>query len=502
MNQSSVFLTVLRKDVRLFWLFAALTALMLFLSRFPAIVDAVGQLAGLLGLVMQFGVLGLILAVCYEDNTVSPRHDWLTRPIAGTTLLAAKATFLFLAIVVPCILGTLLDNLLAGHSVVEALLAGVTRGANGGLLLIIVCIMAFASMTSSFRQGLIVFVGLVLILTVLGSLAVGISGAGESVSATGSVWVLAQPVMLVLFVLGLAVLWIQYRHRNTRASLRLVVACVLVGTLLVTFMTWSRIFGVQRALSPDPAAAEALQVSLVRGCFPVREVDANTYPQTMRNTNGPDAVGFSTQLSVAQIPPGHRLGVSQASLRWQSSLGFEYRTRPASTRPRWHEGGGGTLIGEHFWLLSKDTYTRLASDEGMQARLNYGLHLMAPAATATFAADGRRGRYTGVGFCSADFDRAAGRVDVECFNAGAQPAQLVANLEGGEELQAVPASPPDFVPALLNFWGGRIYRMQLRTTGNAVPRVTVTAYTGRVYFERSFDVPGVLGGAVSACPVK
>jgi hypothetical protein len=40
-------------------------------------------------------------------------------------------------------------------------------------------------------------------------------------------------------------------------------------------MTWPRIFAVQKMLSPDPAAAEQVQVQLASGCFPSRVLDSD-----------------------------------------------------------------------------------------------------------------------------------------------------------------------------------------------------------------------------------
>src|SRR6478609_4699542 len=136
-RQFTLFCAMLRKDLRLFWQFGALMAGLLVLVRFPDLVGQIGPVVGLMRIAIQLGLVLLILVVCYEDAVVSLQHDWLTRPISGVTVLLAKTSFVFLAILVPSIIGVLANDLYEGRSLAESLVNGISEGASGGMLLAI-----------------------------------------------------------------------------------------------------------------------------------------------------------------------------------------------------------------------------------------------------------------------------------------------------------------------------------------------------------------------------
>jgi hypothetical protein len=116
-----------------------------------------------------------------------------------------------------------------------------------------------------------------------------------------------------------------------------------------------------------------------------------------------------------------------------------------------------------------------------------------------FAADGRHAYRPGIGFCGAS-DRYSDRnAFVNCYVVGDQPALLTARLEGQPGVDDRPGGAPDFTPALLDFWGGDRHYMNVAAA--AAKQLRVTAYEARAHFTRQFDVPGVLGGPVSSCPL-
>jgi hypothetical protein len=159
----------------------------------------------------------------------------------------------------------------------------------------------------------------------------------------------------------------------------------------------------------------------------------------------------------------------------------------------------GLLAATHYWLLSRSDYERLAALDGVETHIDYSLSLLAPSATAELATHGRRAFYPGIGYCSAA-DRSTPLIHVDCFIAGAQPALLVANVDGAPEIEGKASGRPNFAPAALDFWGGQRHAIQLRARGSDVPRVKITAFEAHAHFDRRMVVPGVLGGPVSSCP--
>jgi hypothetical protein len=506
-RQLTLYCAMLRKDLRLFWQFGALIAGLLVIRQFPDLIAQIGTVGALMQIALQLGCVLLILVVCYEDAVVSLQHDWLTRPISGLTVLLAKGSFVFLAVLLPAVLGALAYNLYEGRSLAESVVAGIAIGASGGLLLMIAIVMAFAAVTTGIRQGIIVFLVGMVTLMVAALVVTRVTGGGEGSGASGSGWVLAYPVILLLFFVALLVLWVQYRHRHTRAARTIVAVAVVIGTAYPATMSWPNVFALQARLAPEPAAEASVQLELAPGCFPVQPLYAAEsravaaqFPDEDRQRAGADAMVLTTRLIRSGIRAGDRLHIGRVEITYRSAGGKALQIEPGSGPTLWTSVDSGLLAANHSWLLSRADYARLAATEGIEAQLEYSVNLLGPAAEARIIADGRREYYPGIGHCSANFDPALGRVSVDCFKAGALPAQLVANLEGAPEIAGKTSGIPHYAPTLINFWGGRRYNIELQAAEKAAPRVIVTAFKARAHFTRQFVVPGVLGGPVAACP--
>jgi len=514
-KQPSLIGVLLRKDLRLFGPFAALIALLQVLWQFPNVVSQLGALASYLQTGMQLGTLLLIVLICYEDAVVSLKHDWLTRPVPGPTLLLAKGLFVLMAAIFPAIGGAFVFNLTQHHSIGEAVLAGLSAGAEANSLAVYAAAMAFAAVTSNVRQAVIVFLaGTATFAVVTAGWALLHPDVPESLGFTGSGWVIRDGVRLVMAIAAISILWLQYRYRHTRASRGVAVAATVVGAWIVGFMGWTTMFAVQKALSPDPDAAGSLQVTLAEGCFPARVLaadaeaasgvstglNAQRYSEQHRKVAGPNALAFSTRVN-ARLPDGNLLVVNHVEARYLSSGRVVRRLRPGRTSSNVMKAADQPTAGNHYWLLPAADAKRLASDPVVETHLNYSLSLLAPKNTAQFPADGSRNYYDGIGYCGADFDRTSGEVAVSCFKPGAQPAFLAASIEGSTESAVPRPLPMNFAPVALDFWGGKRDDIRLAAHGSEIPRVTVTAYEARAHFDRRFIRPGVLGGTGATCPL-
>jgi hypothetical protein len=288
---------------------------------------------------------------------------------------------------------------------------------------------------------------------------------------------------------------------------------VASGAVFIAAMDWSRMFRLQKRLSPDPAAESSVAISLLPGCFPARTLDAGRaaaagaaadipaeiFEDEQRERAGPEAIAFAVRMVVDRIPAGGRLALSRTELTYRKADGETVSLGAGQFSAQWTTTESGLPARDQYWLLSKQDYQRLVADPGVSAHFDYALSLLEPTATAAFTADGRRAVHEGIGYCGAGVDRATGSVDVDCYRLGEQPALFTARLQGQPDILGKASSYADFTPAVLDFWGGQRHRVQLRAAA-AAPTVQVAAYEPRVHFSRQFDVPGVLGGSASSCP--
>jgi hypothetical protein len=498
----------------LFWPFAALTAGFTALSQFPAIVQQLGVVGALVQVAIPLATILLILVVMHEDAVVSLKHDWLTRPIPRATMLAAKSVFIAAAILLPAVLGGVLNGLYVGRPPGEAFLSGVAGGLGGDQLLIVLSVMAFAAMTAGVRQAVVTFLIGTAVLGLVSLVVARASGLFEGAGISGSVWIISRAMVLLIAFAALAALALQYRRHRGRAAWVLLGAVVLAGAMYVASMSWPRMFALQKRLSPDPAAESAVVVSLMPGCFPARILEADKagasgvaaditpdmFGDPQRQRAGADAIAFAVRLVVDRLPEGGRLAMGHADLSYQTADGNTVSLGAGRPSVQWNVTESGLPTRDYYWLLPKQDYARLAAEATAATHIDYSLSLLEPRATAAFTADGQRALHAGIGYCGAPFDRATGKVDVDCYRFGSQPALLVARFEGQPGIEGRASSHADFTPAALDFWGGQRHRIPLRASGAGAPRVQVTAYEGRAHFNRQFIVPGVLGGPASSCP--
>lgn len=515
--QTSQLAPLLRKDFQLFWPFGALIGTLLALTQFPNLMQQLGSMADIVDLTVRLGTVLLVLLVCHEDAVVSLKHDWLTRPISGPTVLLAKSIVVFLAIFVPSILGSVLYHLSQGYPLSESLLAGWSKGMSGGLVQFVVLAMGLAALTANIREAVVALLGAFVVLSAMTMGIALLRGTPESVVANGSGWILRRLMDVWQLSAAVVVLWLQYRYRRTlQARIIAGVAMVILGALFEA-ATWPRVFSVQK-LFGSPALALQVQTALKPGCFPARVLDSGQeasasadtpisvqrYSDEHRRVAGARAVAFATRLVVTGAPADAILTVNRVEIAFPRPEATENPLRPGLTSSRWIRTSADAPSVDHFWLLPRAEYQRLADASAAQTQVNYSLSLLRPSASATFLADGQRRYYSGIGFCGATLDRGTASVTVDCFKPGAQPALLTATPKEPKDSVEIhrPRELPDFTPPWLDFWGGHRHILSIARVqaGNEPLQVTVTAYKAQAHFDRQIVVPGVLGGPVSACP--
>jgi hypothetical protein len=167
----------------------------------------------------------LVPLLLHEDPLVDARAFWLTRPISRRTLLAAKAVFLALVVVLPALVGELLAMVCNGLSARQLLCA------TPEILLAMlskVCVLgALAALTRNFGQFAIALVSYLFAYGVL-SFGIGIwlsttlathSDGETTMMETGYLQTQALVGWLSLSVVGSALMVWQFLTRRTRPAI-------------------------------------------------------------------------------------------------------------------------------------------------------------------------------------------------------------------------------------------------------------------------------------------
>ncbi|HET7132224.1 MAG TPA: hypothetical protein VFJ95_08245, partial [Gammaproteobacteria bacterium] len=117
---------VLRKDLLSLWPMAAITAFLIVAGVVLANMDlGIPALGTYVGSMTMLAAALLTTAVIQQDTAVSVTHDWLTRPVARVDLVAAKAAFIAISLLLPVVATRAAVYSLHGYSWLEALLAAV-----------------------------------------------------------------------------------------------------------------------------------------------------------------------------------------------------------------------------------------------------------------------------------------------------------------------------------------------------------------------------------------
>jgi pimeloyl-ACP methyl ester carboxylesterase len=280
---------------------------------------------------------------------------------------------------------------------------------------------------------------------------------------------------------------------------------VLLFVLPMWLLPWKTVSAVQTTLNAVEPTAALRQVYLrpTRTCFPatrLSEVAKDPAFNAAREASGqrmwssedlrdsgPDSIAFLTTVEPRRLPLDWRA--------WLNHVQADYFTHAAtprfSLRPATY--GSGTA---HAWVLPASALRQLKADE-TTLQLSYSFTLLEPR-NYRLPTDGRRHALAGLGFCSAAVNGTADRIDVECFSALRQPAQLSA------ELNDIPASrataPADLSPAWTQWLFSQ--RVKLAIASPRLARhdtITVTAWDVAGYLDRTLALPGILGAEPGTC---
>ena len=505
---------IVRKDLLSLYPLALLTALLFGADVFILRWELVPMWAEFRQLLLV--VVGALatLAVFQLDAPVSLVDDWLCRPVPRRELVTAKLAFLFLVVYLPGAVATLVADLCLGASLAEALPDAVLLR-DAYLPLVVPLLLLTALVTRTLVQGIGVLIALFVCMFVVPTpfvtapdplnLAVG----DDALLGGGLGWLAMMPAKLLPLLLAALGFWLIYwRRRVLQARILLAVTAgvtVLMFLLPMWLLPWSTVFAAQTSLNAVEAPADTQHFYLrpARTCFPAtrmsdiakdaafnaaREASGlRMWSNENLRDSGPDSIAFLTMIEPRRAPLDWRVKLNYVQADY-----FGQGTKPLfSLRPARYNTGLA-----HAWVLPASALQKL---QGVDAslKLSYSFTLLKPR-NFSLPTDGRRHELPGLGHCMAEMNDTANRIDVECFSAFRQPAQITAELN---EISASRASSPaDFSPAWTQWPFSQ--RVKLAIVSPRLAKhdtITVTAWDVAGYLDRSLTLPGILGAELSTC---
>lgn len=483
---------VLRRDFLQLWPVVALCALILFIRNvsFPFLGPAAVSTRTLIEIANGLACCTLLVAVIQQDALTGVRHDWFTRPISRGSLFAAKAIFIVVAITVPADLSLIAGSLLSGHSLSEAF----TEGAQFSLNWIapLTMLAAIASLGNTLLKAaamtLAAMAVAALILPISGSIGAGDNGVyGPDVG-----WIAESFYLLMLMAASAAVLWLQYARRDFRRAATVAVLATVLAASGPAYVRWGQVFAVQKLLS-STSHEQRIRTTLDPACFQPIIVDGLHFwgPDQLRRA-GPNPIGFFTKLE-SEAPADWLVNVNAVKLDYFDNRGHELLTLHGASSDPVH----GNIKG-HYWLLPRAAYDSLRA-RGAHARLTYSVSALEPGRTIDIEADGSRRYLDGFGFCGASVGEqdASGRgwpITADCLKFGPRPAMLYSRIKNDPGSEGF-STKADFRPPLLELLSVQRTSLPMWSKQpSSAPTVTLGTFRARAYFDRTYDVPGILGG--------
>ena len=523
MNNFAIVGAVIRKDFLSVFALVLLAALVQVLDVLVLRLDILPQIAMYVPFVWFFATTLVIFGVFQLDAPASLVDDWLCRPVPKRALLLGKLTLLFAVLYVPRALATFAADLSLGYTFAESLQEALLVQMNYQLIGLPL-IMIAAIVTANTIQGLGTLLALAILIFVVpapfvvqpGPLDPGVA---DALSFNGMVWMGFAPAKLVALAVTAVSFWIVYRHRHILLGRVMLVVSTVVSLLTVfvpAAFPWSTVYAVQqRVAARDAATLEAVSRRLslhhASACFPATNVGAltsdtvyaearqalgvNPWSEEWLRDAGTDGVSFITRVQTQGVPRDLRVKLAFVQAHYvDAESGTRLALRPAEAIP---PGAGTTL--SHQWLLPQRELDRLLKGEPA-LELTYSLSVLKPT-VHELPADGERRSLEGVGYCGATHDVLNNRIVVDCFNAGARPALVSA------ELLDIPSSRVesvalDFAPPLVQApTSSRVELTLERASLLESPAVEITGWQLAGFVDATITSAGILGADAATCPL-
>jgi hypothetical protein len=522
---------ILRKDVRLLWPLAALSALLeciLGIIQHHSTPFGFGDermaLQALVSLVLVVSIVLVIVIVVQQDPVPGSTQDWVVRPIRRRDLLLAKLLTVALLIHGPIFVVQIVQGLSEGFAFGQILPAALLGNFEIALLFTLP-VTAIAATTRTVGEALVgalaVLVGFILaflLIAVVHDAVVHSWVLRGATAGTGVQWVWQSLSHLWLLAITVAVLLLQYLRRCTVRS-RVLFASGLFLFALASFLPWHPAFAFQEWLGPHERgggvtmAFETTSSNARVGPVPAATgvfLTSNPLAALLKGkvVSGKVVSGIAEgsvrivlPITVSGLPSGAILHGDRVAVRLSDARGSIYRGTGQVFDLR-APANGSALLGQAI-DLPRAIYAR-AAHQPVRLALDYSLTILRGHALAELPTPGDR-RVPHAGRCADRIEVSGKSLDVACMTVGAEPPCLSMRLIAGGVRQGpeVYRCQLDYEPVALRFSANPLARMESRlallppgtTPGGAgLPpgaRVQLIEYAPQAHFTRRVVIQGV-----------
>ena len=181
---------------------------------------------------------------------------WITRPYRWQSLLAAKFLFIAIFVNLPVLLAHLFILVVDGFPLILSLPGLLWEQ----VLLFIFLSLPFAAI-ATLNSGMAAFIfSQLIVLAAAAGIWEMLPLSGPSLGSVA--WVRESIASVDLLAVGLPVIFLQYKTRNTVISRSVAISGIAIGAVLFAALPWPLALALQSHLSKEPALASSIQVGL------------------------------------------------------------------------------------------------------------------------------------------------------------------------------------------------------------------------------------------------
>jgi hypothetical protein len=441
-------------------------------------------LSGMLGIVSLLATGVLIVMVVQQDAIPGLTQDWLVRPIRRRDLLLSKVLFVALLVQGPIFLIEVGQCLAAGFPIGPSLAAPLSRSV-WMLLAMDLPVLAFATLTRSLAHAAGAAIAIVVGFAIFTQATILYTN-----SLFNSIWV-TDAAQAAWGVAGVAaVLAIQYYRRRTTGARWVYGAAALVW-LFVQFLPWQPVFAIEKRLSPQPAAADGVQIAFDPAFGKFHRPAGQPAPISARASRVTNDVDVWAPLRVSGVSDGQMLTNDGAVVRLigpggtMIDLGRSGMPIPWDLRSPFH----------YLIFIPKDVYNHL-KDQSVGLEIDYSLTLLQANSARTIPAAGGDQWIEDAGRCATRTSAGGTLVEVGCLSPGNMPCVTLSLEYNGTVQRPTQGSSgcrSDYAPYFGRINGDSISRFarELPFVGSEDARVVVKAYRPEAHFTRQVVIPNI-----------
>jgi hypothetical protein len=468
---------IFRKDWKLLW--RMVTGVALINAMQHAMVSSAGPfwsnraplavLESMFANVSLVATAVLVVLLVQEDAIPGLCQDWLVRPIRRRDLLLSKLLFLALLVQGPIFVMEVVQTLAAGFPLGPALGSPVSRSL-WMLLAFDLPVLALAALTPNLVQAAGAGIGATV-------------GYALAYLAFGQIWVhdLARVLWGVLAVA--VVLALQYYRRKTLRARWAYGAAALVWVAL-EFVPWQTAFAIQERLSPQPAAADPVQIAFEPGLGSVARPDGAPFHP---NPRGIAYIEVWVPLRIAGVADDEMLIPDRATSRITGPGGTEIDLGNAAGWAGWAGPRDDRNMRRQLVLVPQDSYNRM-KNQPERLEIDFSLTLLKANPAQAMPAVGGDRWIEGLGRCQTRSDTMG--AEVGCLSPGKMP--FVAWSLGNQRYLA---GQTDFTPYVGRVQGDSISHFSHDFPAEGLPlkdaRITVQVYRPEAHFTRHVLIPEI-----------